>query len=189
MERDVFEKTDYGYILHQRNEDLIVAVITLIIFGSTALIIAIAAWHSGEVHQLDIWIEIALFIVCLLTALYCLRSDCRHMVLDEIGVYLHRPLAKTKFIPWEDIRDWGITHQFTRLGWVYCFYFSTTAIKQTRKGKNKKMPLTYKRTIYLSVKDADLYSLQQIGVIAFSRQQLVTNAKKYPPMFTSDLVH
>ena len=68
---------------------------------------------------MDIRVTLGAFLACVILAMAFLRSEWRHMVIDEKGIYFHRPLARTKFIPWGDVRDWGVAHQMTRYGWVY----------------------------------------------------------------------
>ncbi len=190
MENTIYEKTEKGYILRQRTSSAIIVVVCIICFGLILLFKALSKWVADEPQALNIGVEAGLFLVCVSVAIAVLRTECGHMIVAEKGVYFHRPLARTKFIAWEDVRDWGIAHQRTHYNSVYDLYFSTEILKPTRYGKNKRIPITYKKVIYIIVEIHDLSLLQHTRVIPFCRQHLRgdnKSEKKFVPMFTSDL--
>ncbi len=190
MQNTIYEKTENGYILRQRTSSAIVVVVCVICLGLILPFEALGKWAADEPQTLNSWVIVGVFLAWVAIAIAVLRTECGHMVVTEKGVYFHRPLARTKFIAWEDVRDWGIAHQRTRYSWVYDLYFSTEDLMPTRRGKNKKIPKTYKKAIYISVEINDLPSLQRTGAISFCRQHLRGDNKtgeKFVSMFISDL--
>jgi len=185
MQNAIHEKTEEGYILRQRTASAIVVVVCIICFGLILLFEVLSKWTAEE--SSNIWIVAGLFLACLAIAIAVLRAECGYMVVTDKGIYFHRPLARAKFIAWEDVRDWGIAHQRTRYCKVYNLYFSTKVLMPARAGKNKKIPITHKETIYIAIEVNDLSSLQRTGVISFCRQQLREDNKMFVPMFISDL--
>lgn len=190
MENTIYEKTEQGYILRQRNTAVAVVVVCIIGLGLIFPLDALAKWAADEPQTLNAGVVVGLFLACVAVAIAVLRTEWGHMVIDEKGIYFHKPLARTKFIAWEDVRDWGIAHKRTRYSWVYDLYFSTVSLKPTRHGRNKKIPMTYKKAIYIRVEANDLPSLRRTGAISFCRQRLREDnksAKNFIPMFISDL--
>ena len=190
MENTIYQKNEQGYILRQRNTAVAVVVVCIIGLGLIFPFDALAKWVADEPQTLNVGVVVGLFLACVAVAIAVLRTEWGHMVIDEKGIYFHRPLARTKFIAWEDVRDWGIAHKRTRYSWVYDLYFSTVSLKPTRHGRNKKIPMTYKKAIYIRVEANDLPSLRRTGAISFCRQRLREDnksAKNFIPMFISDL--
>ncbi len=191
MENNIYEKTENGYVLRQRNAPIAVAVAMMIFLGLILPLGALAQWVEGEPQTVNGWVIAGISLACVAAAMAFLRSEWRRMVIDEKGIYLHRPLAKTKFIAWNEVKDWGIAYQMTRHGWVHYLYFSTEPLKPSRHGRNKKMPMTYRKAVYISVEQEDLSNLRRAGAISFCRQRLGWNnksAENFVPMFTADIV-
>ncbi|MBQ8338181.1 MAG: hypothetical protein IJY33_03455 [Oscillospiraceae bacterium] len=190
MQNTIYEKNEKGYILRQHTASATVIAVCIICFGLILPFEALGKWATDEPQTLNVWVIIGFFFACVAVAIAVLRTECGYMVVAEDGVYFHRPLARTKFIAWENMRDWGIAHQRTRYNRVCNLYFSTKILMPTRRGKNKKIPTNYKRAVSIAVKFEDLSSLQRIGVISFCRQHLRSDnqtEKKFVSMFTSDL--
>lgn len=190
MENNIYEKTENGYVLRQRNASTAVAVVVIIFMGLIFPFDALARWAEGKPQTVNGWVIAGIFLACVAVAMAFLRSEWRHMVIDEKGIYFHRPLAKTKFIAWNEVKDWGIAYQMTRHGWVHYLYFSTEPLKSERHGRNKKMPMTYRKAVYISVEQEDLSALRRSGALTFCRRHLGwdnRSAKNFVAMFTSDL--
>ncbi len=187
----IYEKNEKGYILRQRTASATVVIVCVIGFGLILTLEVLAKWVADKPHPLNVWwIVVGVFLACVAVVTAVLRTECGHIVVAEEGIYFRRPLARTKFIAWENVLDWGVAHQRTRYSSVYDLYFSTEVLKPTRHGKNKKIPMTYKNVIYITVEMNDLSSLKRTGVIHFCRQHLIgnnTSKKKFIPMFISDL--
>lgn len=178
----IFEKTDYGYILRQRNADTIVVATVLFLFALIPLI----DLPNRTAHNMQLTINIVCSVFCISLSLCYLRTYCKRIALDEIGIYLHRPLAKTKLIPWGDIKDWGISREITRKHIFSNLYFSTSTLKTNPSKRNKKLPLRCVHTVYISIALDDITDFRKCGVIEFCRSQLIENSIKYPAMFDSD---
>ena len=186
----IYEKNEKGYILRQRTVSATVVIICIICFGLILTLEVLAKWGADKPHPLNVWWIVGFFLAGFVVVTAVLRTECGYIVVSEEGIYFHRPIARTKFITWENVRDWGVAHQRTRYSRVYDLYFSTEVLKPTRHGKNKKIPMTYKNVIYITVEINDLSSLKRTGVIRFCRQHLSgdnTSKKKVIPMFISDL--
>lgn len=187
----LYEKNEKGYILRQRTTSAIVISICVICFGLVSTLEVLAKWVADKPYSLNVWwIVVGFFLACIAVTTVVLRTECGHIVVTEAGVYFHRPLARTKFIAWEDVQDWGVAHHRTRYSIVYDLYFATEFLKPTRHGKNKRIPTTYKKVIYIAVEIDDFSSLKQTGVIHFCRQHLRgdnKSKKNFVPMFISDL--
>ena len=191
METNIYEKNENGYVLRQRNAAIAVVMVMMIFLGLILPLGALVQWVDGEPQTLNGWVIAGISLACFAFALAILRSEWRYLVIDDKGICLHRPLARPKMIPWEDVRDWGLAYQTTRHGWVHYLYFSTERLKAAHHGRNKKMPLTYGKAVYISVEQEDLSSLRRSGALSFCRQHLGWNnksAKNFVPMFTSDIV-
>ncbi len=190
METNIYEKNENGYVLRQRNAAIAVVVVVIILLGLFFPFYTLAQWLENQPLSLSFLGAAGIFFACVALALTMLRSEWRYLVIDEKGISFHRPLARPKMIPWAEVRDWGLAYQTTRRGWVHYLYFSTERLKAARHGRNKKMPLTYGKTVYISVEQEDLSSLRRSGALSFCRQHLGWNnksAKNFAPMFTSDL--
>ncbi len=172
MEKKIYEKTKHGYILRQRKTSAIGGIICVICLGLFALFEALV---ENEPQSLIFWVKVGAFLACVIITMVILRTEWCHMVIDENGIYFHRPLAKTKYIAWKDLRDWGIAHMRTSYSRVSVLYFSTEPLKLTPDGENKKMPLTYRKAVYISIEDDDFPALKCAGVISFCRRQLERN--------------
>lgn len=187
MKDKLYEKTENAYILRQRKTTAIVVVVCVVCFG----LIALVEWTIDKPQPLNIWIIAALLLAFVVIPVAVLRTECGYMVLVEKGIYFHRPLARTKFMAWEDVQDWGIAHHRTRYSIAYDLYFSKVTLKSTHHGRNKKIPTTYKNVIYIHIEPDDLSALQGTGIISFCYRYLSRNIKtekKSVSMFTSDLV-
>lgn len=190
METNIYEKNENGYVLRQRNAAIAVVMVMMIFLGLILPLGALVHWGEGEPKTLNGWVIGGISLACLTVAVAILRSEWRYLVIDEKGISFHRPLASPKVIPWEDVRDWGLAYQTTRHGWVHYLYFSTERLKAARHGRNKKMPLTYGETVYISVEPEDLSALRRSGALTFCRRHLGWDnraAKNFVAMFTSDL--
>ena len=190
MGTNIYEKNENGYVLRQRNAAIAVVVVMMIFLGLILPLGALVHWVEGEPQTVNGWVIGGISLACFALALTMLRSEWRYLVIDEKGISFHRPLARPKMIPWEEVRDWGLAYQTTRRGWVHYLYFSTERLKVARHGRHKNMPLTYGQTGYISVEQEDLSPLRRSGALSFCRQHLGWNnksAKNFAPMFTSDL--
>lgn len=190
MESDIYEKTESGYSLRQRNAEMMVAVVIVCFVGFGWLLSF--GWGKDDLRTSSFWIIAGIFLVYVVASIAVLCNECRRIVINQEGVWLHRPLAKTKFIAWKDVQDWGIVHKWRWRGFDYALYFSTVSLKPTRREKNKTLPLTCKKTVYIRVKIEDISSLERTKVLSFCRYHMGWNntaVKKYVPMFTSEHVH
>ena len=183
IDSNIIEKKHNGFALHQRNEPLVVVVITIICLGLAFPIETILNWSEGNLDISKLLLAVGSLILSIAFAMLSLRLEWRRMIIDNDGIYLLRPLAKNKFISWENVLDWGFAYTVSRLGRTYCFYFSTVLLRTSRDLKNKKMPSTSANAVYIYIDSKDLHSLRTSGVLSFCKDQLVRNAKKFPPMF------
>ena len=186
----LYEKNEKGYTLRQHTTSAIVIILCVMCLGFISTL-EVLARCVDKLHPLNAWWAVAgIFLACIAVVAAVLRTECGHIVATEAGVYFHRPLARTKFIAWENVQDWGIAHRRTRYNSGHNLYFATEVLKPTRRGKNKKLPTTYKKAIYITIEIENLSSLKQTGVIPFCRQHLrgdTKSEKKFVPMFISDL--
>ena len=191
MENNVCEKTESGYILHQHNASTIVVVVCVLCLGLIYPVDALVKRVDGAPQFWNVWVIAGVFLACVALAVVVLRTEWCRMVIDDQGIRFHRPLAKAKFIAWENVWDWGIAHKRTRYGLGYILYFSTEPLKPTCHGKNKKIPFTYQKAVSVDVGCENVSFLQRTGVISFCRQCLEqnhTSTKKLVPVFMSDMV-
>lgn len=189
MESALYEQTEKCYILRQRTASAAVSVVCVLCLGLILPLEALANRWADEPQTVNAWVVAGFFFACVALAIGILRTEWGRMVIDERGIHFHRPLARSKLIVWADVQDWGIAHRRGRYTWAYALYFSTVPLALTRREKNKKLPLTYKKAVYISVEVEDLPSLQGTGVLAFCRQHLrgdKSSVKRFVPMFTSE---
>ena len=172
METNIYEKNENGYVLRQRNASIAVVVAVIILLGLFFPFFTLAQWLENPPLSLSVLGAAGIFLACVVLALTILRSEWRYLAIDEKGIYFHRPLASPRLILWEDVRDWGLAYQTTRHGWVHYLYFSTERLKAARHGRNKKMPLTYRKAVYISVEQEDLSALRRSGTLSFCRRHL-----------------
>lgn len=187
MESNIYEKSENGYILRERNAETVVIFVIILILGLIYPFEAFVVRSEDALQDWEILAMTGIFLVCVVMAMLYLCAECHSIALDEKGVCVHRPFARAMCIAWEDVRDWGIVHLATPKGFCHYFYFSKVSLRPTKDGKNKKIPPFCRKTAYIRVETKDYPLLQRTGVISFSRGQLVRCTKRFPPMFVSGL--
>lgn len=190
MSGKMIEKTDSGYVLRQRNAETAVALCLILFLGLILPFEVLVGWAEGEPKDRGfVIVAWSLFGACVLFGLFVLRSEWRRMVIDHKGIYFHRPLAKVKHVPWAEVRDWGILYGHAKYKHFYYLYFATQPLKSRRRGRGKKLPLTYGKAVYVHVDEEDLPELRRSGLISFCRLRLGENKKadRHPvPIFIAD---
>ena len=186
MENTIYKKSEKGYILRQRNTSVVILVIIILCLGAFFFIGMLTEWSQKIPPTINPPMGIGVFLACVIIAIVLLRSQCCSMFIEEKGIHFRRPLAKTKFFAWEEVQDWGFAYMWGSYTRVHILYFSKRPLKPTRREKSKRLPLTYRKTIYICIEGDDLSALKNTGVIGFCKRCLERSnktAKNYVPMF------
>lgn len=184
-------KTDAGYLLRTRRwVDILLACGIFCVFIISVAFMLGALFGGGEG---DVGARIAIFVLgVLLTASggFCLYFALgQRITLDNDGAHFSRTLAKTRHIPWQDVRDWGIAYQYVRGGKCYYLYFASAPLAICDEGRNKRVPNSFKHAVYLGVAPKDIPDLRDLGVISYCRRHLGWDgetAETHVPMFIAD---
>ncbi len=196
MKRSVIEKTDVGYTVRPRKGEQIFMLCVMIYFLLVTffmLIATLAAWIENAAEGLASMIAVSVVSLLILTLVATILYTTwgAYMVIDREGVHFHRKLAKTKHIPWRAMRDWGIACQNGKGGYRYYLYFSTELLAFASWGRNKKLPVTFKKAVYLNINMKDIPLLKSSGLLTYCRGYLGMDdefAENYVPMFVADFV-
>ena len=168
-------KIDGGYILRQSRFPLISGVSLLAV--SLCLGLFLLAFLPVAQGTNERW---GMALCCLMTlilfgaGLYLLIENLgRHLVLDEDGVHLRLTLMKETFLPWEKVRDFGITHQDgtgrRRSQRIHYFYISPTYLSS---GGSARVIRRSNRAMSLTVSRDEIDELYGRGVIDLCTQRI-----------------
>lgn len=184
-------RTDTGYVLRTcRWVDILLTISLSLVFIMSLTFMLFALVGGGEEA---IGTRIACFILGAAMVgldVLCLYSALgQRITLDGEGVHFGRTLAKTRHIPWRDVRDWGFAHQYVKGSKAYYIYFASVPWKTVDGGMNKRVPLSFRLAAFLGVTPKEIMELRDLGVIAYCRRHLGVDdesAETYVPMFMSE---
>lgn len=180
-----------GYVLRTRKwVDILLVCSMFCVFIISAVSMLVAPFGVGVDA---IGARIAIFVLGVVLAvsgvfgLYFALGQ--RITLDNEGVHFGRTLAKTRHIPWRDVRDWGIVYQYVRGGKCYYLYFASVQLTICDNGENKRLPNSFKRAVYLGIAPKDIPDLRDLGVISYCRRHLGWDdetAETHVPLFIAD---
>ena len=169
----MYDITDKQIKIDERIQAVAVIFISLLLLGMTVgfsvlLVSSVLAFEPNEAAApLAIKISYAVFVVEGLFLLLCfvicvclfvtgIRSSLYVYVFDQLGVSRVSPFG-TKFIAWEDVKDYGVSFEYTRrsrhffidIGKSYSFYVSDKVCPQKNYSKKDLSGVFFKLSFNL----------------------------------------
>lgn len=168
-------KTDGGYTLRQSPFPLISGITLLSVGLFLGLILLAFLPVAQSTKEKCGMAACGLMVLILLGAgLYLLIDNIgRHLVLDQNGVHLRRTLMKETVIPWEKVRDFGITHQDGtyrhRNQRAHYFYISPSPLYSDGR---VRVIRPKNRALSLMVSRDEIDELYAVGILDFCEKQI-----------------
>lgn len=169
----MYDITDKQIKIDERIQDVAVIFISLLLLGMTVgfsvlLVSSALAFEPSEAAApIAIKISYAFFVIAGLFLLLCfvicvclfvagIRNSLYVYVFDQLGISRISPFG-TRFIAWEDVKDYGISFEYTRrsshffidIGKSYSFYVSDKVCPQKNYSKKDLSGVFFRRSFGL----------------------------------------
>lgn len=174
------EKTTEGFILREHRYTAIASTAGAVVAALTCVVLFCLAGYLDTVRR-----QIGGYLMAVIMAAVAIEAGCfaavhwdRRLVLDREGCRLQGLFLKGRLIPWDTVRDCGVTYKAARsysrraqrtTSHIYTLYISPTRLSFGEDGREVRRG---NRAATLSIKGDDVDELFSHAVFDFCEEQI-----------------
>ena len=177
------EKTPDGFIIRESGYVAAISTVGCLLAAFTCAIgVALSGGMDSVRERIGCMVIVALFaVVSVSVGFDAVTHFGRRLVMDSGGCRLQGTFLKERSIPWDAVRDFGVTHKTvrTRGGYaghfrghthhIYTLYVSPTRLSSTSDGRVVQRS---NRAVILQIRGADVDDLLSREVLDFCEKQV-----------------